>query len=76
MQGPTGTQYLPATPHFFRYPTQFSFENHQLSRFLYYGVLPNISGKLSITGLPKIPELSEIHNIPRNNREYIREVFK
>ena len=69
MQGPTGTQYLPATPDFFRFLTQFSFENHQVSRYPYYGVLPIISGKPNSTGLPKIPELPEIHNIPENNRE-------
>ena len=68
-QGPTGTKYPPATWHFFRYPTMFSSENHQVSGNPKYQV-PDILGIPDISGKPEHRVYIHTHtrNYPRLNK--------
>ena len=59
MQCPTGNRTRPATRYFIQYPTRFSFENHRVARYPKYRVLPDISGKPEVTGLPGISGITD-----------------
>ena len=67
-QCPTGTRTRPATRYFFSIPdpTRLSFENHRVAGNPKYRVLPDISGKPEVSGIP-IRVLPNISGIPRHD---------
>ena len=52
-QCPAGTRTRPATWHFFRYPTRFSFGNHRVAGNPKHWVLPDISVKPEVSGITR-----------------------